>query len=160
MGIFDELTKHSKHTSKRKITKNFLKTHGFYVDRWGGLEARKKPTSVFYEALVSSYDGIIKYNDKDHSVLATIKYFPEDFDGYTNFNTNRNKADQNGQGFGVVAGKLVITYEDEYWSDVAVGKGIYKDTMIFECKTHKDFYEAIDELNFDLRRKDYESIRF
>jgi hypothetical protein len=147
--------------TKRKITKNFLKNHGFYVDRWGGPQDRKKPTSVFYEALVSSYDGIIKKRDNDHSVLATIKYFPEDFDGYTNFNTNHYyREDQNGTGFGVVAGKLVITYDDMYWCDNVIGEGIFKDTMIFECKTHTDFYKAIEVFNFDLIDKDYEPVKF
>ena len=157
MSIFDTVTKH---TSKRKISHNFLKKQRFYVDRWGGLRDRQLPTSVFYEALVSSYDGIIKKWDENHSVLATIKYFPEDFDRYTNFNTNTNHEDQNGIGFGVVAGKLVITYEDSYWSDKVMGEGIYKDTMIFECKTHEDFYNAIELFNIDLIEKDYEPIRY
>lgn len=157
MSIFDTVTKHA---SKRKISHNFLKKHGFYIDRWAGPKDRQQPSSVFYEALISSYDGIIKRWDDDHSVLATIKYFPEDFDRYTNFNTNRNIADQNGTGFGVVAGKLVITYEDSYWSDKVMGEGIFKDTMIFECKTHEDFYNAIELFNIDLKEKDYEPIRY
>ena len=158
MSIFDTVTKHA---SKRKISYNFLKKHGFYVDRWGGPRDRQLPTSVFYEALVSSYDGIIKKWDNDHSVLATIKYFPEDFDRYTNFNTNYYyREDQNGTGLGVVAGKLVITYEDSYWSDLVMGEGIYKDTMIFDCKTHEDFYNAIELFNIDLRENDYEPIRY
>ena len=147
--------------SNRKITNGFLKKNGFYVDRWGGPRDRQLPTSVFYEALVSSYDGIIKANDEDHSVLATIKYFPEDFDRYTNFNTNHYyREDQNGTGFGVVAGKLVITYDVGYWSDKVMGEGIYKDTMIFDCKTHADFYDAIDCFNIDLIEKDYTLITF
>lgn len=147
--------------SNRKITNSFLKNHGFYVDRWGGPMDRLLSTSVFYEALVSSYDGIIKRWDDDHSVLATIKYFPEDFDRYTNFNTNHYyREDQNGAGFGVVAGKLVITYEDAYWSDKVMGEGIYKDTMIFDCKTHADFFDAIDTFNNDLIEKDYTPITF
>lgn len=147
--------------SNRKITNSFLKNHGFYVDRWGGPMDRLLSTSVFYEALVSSYDGIIKRWDDDHSVLATIKYFPEDFDRYTNFNTNHYyREDQNGAGFGVVAGKLVITYEDAYWSDKVMGEGIYKDTMIFDCKTHVDFFDAIDTFNNDLIEKDYTPITF
>lgn len=158
MGIFDTLTKHA---SKRKISHNFLKKHGFYVDRWGGPRDRQLPTSVFYEALVSSYDGIIKRWDDDHSVLATIKYFPEDFDRYTNFNTNHYyREDQNGTGWGVVAGKLVITYEDTYWSDLVMGEGVFKDTMVFNCKTHEDFYDVIELFNIDLREKDYEPIRY
>ena len=147
--------------SNRKITKNFLKKHGFYADRWGGPRDRQLPTSVFYEALVNSYDGVIKMWDEDRSVIATVKYFPEDFDRCTNFNTNHYyREDQNGTGLGVVAGKLVITYEDAYWSDKVMGEGIYKDTMIFDCKTHADFYDAIDCFNIDLIEKDYTPITF
>lgn len=143
---------------KRKITKNFLKNHGFYVDRWGGLQDRKKPTSVFYEALVGS-NGIIPLNDLETTPIATIKYFPEDFDGYTNFNTT-NKDGQEGMGFGVVASKLVITYEDMYWCDNVTGEGIFKDTVIFDCKTHTDFFDAIAIFNIDLNSKDYGAITF
>lgn len=144
--------------TKRKITKNFLKKHGFYADHWGGPQDRKKPTSVFYEALVGD-NGIIPFNDLETGPIATIKYFPVDFDGYTNFNTT-NKDDQKGIGVGVVAGKLVITYDDMYWCDNVTGEGIFKDTMIFECKTHTDFYKAIEVFNFDLIDKDYEPIKF
>lgn len=41
-----------------------------------------------------------------------------------------------------------------------MGEGIYKDTMIFDCKTHEDFYNAIELFNIDLREKDYEPIRY
>lgn len=157
MSIFDTVTKH---TSKRKISHNFLKKHGFYVDRWSGPRDRQQPSSVFYEALICGYDGILKTDCDPYSITASIKYFPEDFDKYTNFNTNRNIADQDGTGFGVVAGKLVITYEHSYWSDKVMGKGIYKDTMIFNCKTHEDFYNAIEIFNIDLKEKDYEPIRY
>lgn len=146
---------------KRKITKNFLKNHGFYLDRWGGLTDRQLPTSVFYEAIYADGIGIVKNNvDAIYSIQATIAYFPEGFDKYTNFNTNTNRENQNGVGFGVVAGKLVITYEDSYWSDKVMGEGIYKDTMIFDCKTHADFYDAIDCFNIDLIEKDYTPITF
>ena len=146
--------------SNRKITKNFLKKHGFYVDRWGGLKDRQLPTSVFYEAIYADGIGICKRWSEVYSAQATIAYFPEGFDKYTNFNTNTNREDQNGVGFGVVAGKLVITYEDAYWSDKVMGEGIYKDTMIFDCKTHADFYDAIDYFNIDLIEKDYTPITF
>lgn len=144
--------------SNRKITKNFLKKHGFYVDRWGGLQDRKKPTSIFYEALVGD-NGIIPLDDLETTPIATIKYFPADFDGYTNFNTT-NKDGQKGIGFGVVAGKLVITYEDMYWCDNVTGEGTFKDTVIFDCKTHTDFYDAIAIFNIDLNSKDYGAITF
>ena len=146
--------------SNRKITKNFLKKHGFYVDRWAGLKDRQQPSSIFYEALICGYEGILGLDCDPYSITASIKYFPDDFDKYTNFNTNRNIADQNGTGFGVVAGKLVITYEDDYWSDKVMGEGIYKDTMIFDCKTHADFFDAIDTFNNDLIEKDYNPIEF
>jgi hypothetical protein len=147
--------------SNRKITKNFLKKHGFYVDRWGGPHDREKETSVFYEAQYADGIGIVGKNVDVYSIQATIKYFPEEFDRYTNFNTNHYyREDQNGTGFGIVAGKLVITYEDAYWSDKVMGEGIYKDTMIFDCKTHADFYYAIDCFNIDLIEKDYTPITF
>ena len=141
--------------SNRKITKNFLKKHGFYVDRWGGLKDRQLPSSVFYEAIYADGIGIVRNGVDIYSPQATIAYFPEGFDKYTNFNTNTNREDQNGVGFGVVAGKLVITYEDAYWSDKVMGEGIYKNTMIFDCKPHADFYNAIDYINIDLIEKDY-----
>lgn len=145
---------------KRKITKNFLKNHGFYADRWGGPHDREKETSVFYEAFICGYDGILELDCDPYSITASIKYFPEDFDRYTIFNTNTNREDQNGTGFGVVAGKLVITYEDAYWSDKVMGEGIFRDTMIFDCKTHADFFDAINIFNIDLIEKDYNPIEF
>ena len=155
-SILDIPNKYTNH----KITKNFLKTHGFYKDRWGWLKDRQLPTSVFYEALYTDGIGIVRNGVDIYSVQATIRYFPKDFDKYTNFNTNTNREDQNGVGFGVVAGKLVITYEDDYWSDKIMGEGIYKNTMIFDCKSHKDFYMAIDCFNKDLIDKEYEPIRY
>lgn len=155
-SILDIPNKYTNH----KITKNFLKTHGFYKDHWGGLKNLQLPTSVFYEALYADGIGVVRDGVAIYSAQATIKYFPEDFDKYTNFNTNTNREDQNGVGFGVVAGKLVITYEDDYWSDKVMGEGVYKDTMIFDCKSHKDFYMAIDCFNKDLIDKGYEPIRY
>lgn len=147
--------------SNRKITKNFLKKRGFYVGRWGGPHDREKATSIFYEAQYADGIGICKRWSSAYSIQATIMYFPEDFDRYTNFNTNHYyREDQNGTGFGIVAGKLVITYEDAYWSDKVMGEGIYKDTMIFDCKTHADFYDAITIFNIDLIEKDYTPITF
>lgn len=158
MSILNKQT--IKKYSNRKITKNFLKKHGFYVDRWGGTTDRQLPTSVFYEAIYADGIGIVRNGVDIYSAQATIAYFPEGFDKYTNFNTNTNREDQNGVGFGVVAGKLVITYEDAYWSDKVMGEGIYKDTMIFDCKTHADFYDAIDYFNIDLIEKEYTPITF
>ena len=159
MSILNKQT--IKKYSNRKITKSFLKKHGFYVDRWGGPHDREKETSIFYEAQYADGIGICKRWSSVYSIQATIKYFPEEFDRYTNFNTNHYyREDQNGTGFGIVAGKLVITYEDAYWSDKVMGEGIYKDTMIFDCKTHADFYDAIDYFNIDLIEKDYTSITF
>ena len=136
--------------SNRKITKNFLKKHGFYTGRWGGPHDREKETSIFHEALYSMDIGIFPYSDEGHTIVATIKYFPEEFDGYTTIGETWSR--------GNVAGKLVITYEDAYWSDKVMGEGIYKDTMIFDCKTHADFHNAIDTFNIDLIEKDYTPI--
>lgn len=159
MSILNKQT--IKKYSNRKITKNFLKKHGFYVDRWGGPHDREKATSIFYEAQYADGIGIVGNGVDIYSPQATIAYFPEDFDRYTNFNTNHYyREDQNGTGFGIVAGKLVITYEDAYWSDKVMGEGIYKNTMIFDCKTHADFYDAIDYFNIDLIEKDYTPITF
>lgn len=131
------------------------------MDHWGGPHDREKETSIFYEAQYADGIGIVGKNVDVYSIQATIKYFPEDFDRYTNFNTNHYyREDQNGTGFGVVAGKLVITYEDAYWSDKVMGEGIYKDTIIFDCKTHTDFFDAIDTFNNDLIEKDYTPITF
>lgn len=94
-----------KKTSDHKITKNFLKKHRFYVDRWGGLRDREKDTSVFYEALYNDEIGIFPRFTKNRIVIATIKYFPEEFDGYTTIGKT--------WGHGNVAGKLVITYEND-----------------------------------------------
>lgn len=149
MSILSERT--IKKYSNRKITKNFLKKHGFYVDRWGGPYDRERETTTFYEALYSMDVGIFPYTNEDHVAAATIKYFPEEFDGYTTIGKN--------WGHGNVAGKLVITYEngrsfefDEHY--------VWDDTMIFDCKTHADFYDAIDCFNIDLIEKDYTPITF
>ena len=148
MGIFDTVTAK---ISKRKITKNFLKKHGFYADRWGGPHDREKETSIFYEALYADGVGICKRWSSVYSIQATIKYFPEDFDGYTTIGRD--------WGRGNVAGKLVITYENDRTFEYNEKIG-WTDTLIFDCKTHTDFYAAIDCFNIDLMQKDYEPIRF
>lgn len=139
-----------KKTSGRKITKNFLKKHNFYADRWGGLRDREKDTSVFYEALYNNEIGICK-SWSVYSIQATIKYFPEDFDGYTTIGKN--------WGHGNVAGKLVITYENDLSFEYSDSLG-WTDTLIFDCKTHGDFYDAIECFNLDLIKKGYEPIRY
>ena len=138
-------------STNRKITKSFLKKHHFYADRWGGPQDREKDTSVFYEALYNDEIGIFPYSVKDHIVIATIKYFPEEFDGYTTIGKN--------WGRGNVTGKLVITYENDLAFEYTDERG-WTDTLIFNCKTHADFYEAIEIFNLDLIAKDYETISF
>lgn len=140
----------TKKVSNRKITKNFLKKHSFYIDRWGGLHDREKDTSVFYEALYNDEIGIFPHSVLDRIVIATIKYFPEDFDGYTTIGKN--------WGRGTVAGKLVITYENDLAFEYNEKIG-WTDTLIFDCKTHSDFKDAIDCFNIDLIQKGYEPIR-
>lgn len=138
-------------STNRKITKSFLKKHGFYVDRWGGPHDREKDTSIFYEALYSDGIGICKRWTTAYSIQATIKYFPEEFDGYTTIGRT--------WGRGNVAGKLVITYENDMTFEYNDERG-WTDTLIFDCKTHADFYEAIELFNLDLIAKDYETINF
>ena len=137
--------------SNRKITKNFLKKHGFYVDRWGGPHDREKETSIFYEAQYADGIGICKRWSSVYSIQATIKYFPEEFDGYTTIGKT--------WGRGNVAGKLVITYENDRSFEYDDNHG-WTDTVIFDCKTHADFYDAIDYFNIDLIEKDYTPITF
>lgn len=140
-----------KKTSDHKITKNFLKKHRFYVDRWGGLHDREKDTSVFYEALYNDEIGIFPRFTKNRIVIATIKYFPEEFDGYTTIGRT--------WGHGNVAGKLVITYENDLSFEYNEKIG-WTDTLVFDCKTHSDFNDAIDCFNLDLIKKGYEPIRY
>lgn len=141
----------SKKTSDHKITKNFLKKHHFYADRWGGLRDREKDTSVFYEALYNDEIGIFPRFTKNRIVIATIKYFPEEFDGYTTIGKT--------WGHGNVAGKLVITYENDLSFEYNEKIG-WTDTLVFDCKTHSDFSDAIDCFNLDLIKKGYEPIRY
>lgn len=137
-------------STNRKITKHFLKKHGFYADRWGGPHDREKETSIFYEALYADGVGIVKTNaDTIYSIQATIKYFPEEFDGYTTIGRT--------WGRGNVAGKLVITYENDRTFEYTNERG-WTDTLIFDCKTHADFYKAIEMFNFDLIAKGYDTI--
>lgn len=138
-------------STNRKITKNFLKKHHFYTDRWGGPHDRERETTTFYEALYSMDIGIFPYSNEDHSVTATIKYFPEEFDGYTTIGKT--------WGHGNVAGKLVITYENDRTFEYDEDRG-WTDTLIFDCKTHTDFHKAIELFNFDLIAKGYETINF
>lgn len=140
-----------KKTSGHKITKNFLKNHRFYVDRWGGLRDREKDTSVFYEALYNDEIGIFPRFIKNRIVIATIKYFPGEFDGYTTIGKT--------WGHGNVAGKLVITYENDLSFEYNEKIG-WTDTLVFDCKTHSDFSDAIDCFNLDLIKKGYEPIRY
>lgn len=147
MSILDITNKYT----KRKITKSFLKKHGFYVDRWGGPHDRERETTTFYEALYSMDIGIFPYSNEDHTVTATIKYFPDEFDGYTTIGKN--------WGRGNVAGKLVITYENDRSFEFDEPY-VWDDTIIFDCKTHADFYNAIDYFNIDLMKKGYECIRY
>ncbi len=143
-----------KKTSGRKITKSFLKKHGFYADRWGGPHDRETDTSVFYEALYNDEVGIFPRFVQNRIVIATIKYFPEEFDGYTTIGNNCND-----WGRGNVAGKLVITYENDLSFEFDEPY-VWDDTMIFDCKTHSDFNDAIDCFNLDLIKKGYEPIRY
>jgi len=147
MSILDITSKYT----KRKITKNFLKKHGFYTDRWGGPHDRERETTTFYEALYNMDVGIFPHSDEGHTITATIKYFPDEFDGYTTIGKN--------WGYGNVAGKLVITYENRESFDVDKTIG-WTDTVVFDCKTHTDFYDAIDYFNIDLMKKGYEHIRY
>lgn len=140
-----------KKTSGRKITKIFLKKHHFYADRWGGPHDREKDTSVFYEALYNDEIGIFPHFTKNRIVIATIKYFPEEFDGYTTIGRT--------WGHGNVAGKLVITYENDLSFEYNEKIG-WTDTLVFDCKTHSDFSDAIDCFNLDLIKKGYEPIRY
>lgn len=136
-------------STNRKITKNFLKKYGFYADRWGGPHDREKDTSVFYEALYADGIGIVRSDVDAYSIQATIKYFPEEFDGYTTIGRK--------WGHGNVAGKLVITYENDLAFEYNEERG-WTDTLIFDCKTHTDFYDAIELFNFDLMTKGYDII--
>lgn len=138
-------------STNRKITKSFLKKHHFYIDRWGGPHDREKDTSIFYEALYSDGIGIVRNDEDVYSIQATIKYFPEEFDGYTTIGNN--------WGRGNVAGKLVITYENDRTFEYTDERG-WTDTLIFDCKTHADFYKVIELFNFDLIAKGYETINF
>lgn len=137
--------------SNRKITKNFLKKHFFHVDRWGGPQDREKDTSIFYEALYADGIGIVKNGIAIYSVHATIKYFPDEFDGYTTIGKT--------WGRGNVAGKLVITYEDDIPFEYNEKIG-WTDTLVFDCKTHADFYDAIDCFNIDLITKEFTPVTF
>lgn len=138
-------------STNRKITKNFLKKHGFYTDRWGGPHDRERDTTTFYEALYADGIGIVRKDLDAYSIQATIKYFPEDFDGYTTIGRT--------WGHGNVAGKLVITYENDRSFENIDNRG-WTDTLIFDCKTHTDFHKAIELFNFDLIAKGYETINF
>ena len=138
-------------STNRNITKSFLKKHHFYVDRWGGPHDRERETTTFYEALYSMDVGIFPYSDVGHTITATIKYFPEEFDGYTTIGKT--------WGRGNVAGKLVITYENDRSFENIDNRG-WTDTLIFDCKTHTDFHKAIELFNFDLIAKGYETINF
>lgn len=138
-------------STNRKITKHFLKKHGFYTDRWGAPYDRERETTTFYEALYNDEIGVFPYSDEDHIVIATIKYFPEEFDGYTTIGKT--------WGHGNVAGKLVITYENDLAFEYNEDRG-WTDTLIFDCKTHTDFHKAIELFNFDLIAKGYDTISF
>lgn len=136
-------------STNRKITKNFLKKYHFCADRWCGPLDRERESTTFYEALYSMDVGIFPYSDVSHTITATIKYFPEEFDGYTTIGKT--------WGRGNVAGKLVITYENDMTFEYNEDRG-WTDTMIFDCKTHTDFYKAIELFNFDLIAKGYDTI--
>ena len=138
-------------STNRKITKNFLKKHHFCADRWGGPLDRERETTTFYEALYSDGIGIVRNDEDVYSIQATIKYFPEEFDGYTTIGKT--------WGRGNVAGKLVITYENDRTFEYTDERG-WTDTLIFDCKTHADFYKAIELFNFDLIAKGYKTINF
>ena len=53
----------------------------------------------------------------------------------------------------------VITYENGRAFECGEPIG-WTDTMIFDCKTHTDFYDAIDCFNIDLIKKEYTPITF
>lgn len=137
--------------SNRKITKSFLEKHHFYRKRWGCPRDRELDASIFYEATYADGLGIVKNGVAVYSIQASIMYFPDDFNGYTSIGKK--------PGYGNVAGKLVITYENGPGFEYAEEIG-YTTTKIFDCKTHADFYDAIDYFNIDLIAKKYTSITF
>ena len=127
---------------------------GFIQTVGGGPHDREKETSVFYEALYADGIGIVRKDLDAYSIQATIKYFPEEFDGYTTIGNNCNN-----WGRGNVAGKLVITYENDRTFEYTDEHG-WTDTLVFDCKTHADFHKVIEIFNFDLIAKGYETINY
>jgi hypothetical protein len=134
MGFFDDVPE--------EITPKLLKKWGFYKDRWGSPQDRKLPTSVFYEKCI--YDDI-----NGTVVVATIKYFPKDFDRYTSFKLSR---DWYGWGFG--AGKFVVIYEHSYWEPDEKNP-CHGDTRIFDAFHPLCYEEMKAALIKDLKSKDY-----
>lgn len=118
------------------------------MDRWGSPEDRKKPTSIFYEYIVA---GRCEPFPFETITIASIKYFPEDFDGYTTIGRT--------WGRGNVAGKLVITYENGSTFEYTEQRG-FTDVLIFDCETYSDFHDAITVFNHDLIEKGYEPVEF
>lgn len=121
------------------ITLNWLKTHGFKKRRWGSLEARKHEDSVFYEMDIYSRD-LGSISNTILTYHGSVMYFPDTFNGYTYFGSSC-------YGHGVVAKKLVISFDNLYWEVNG------QHNLIFNCETKSEFNDAM----FALRRELAES---
>ena len=111
----------------------------------GNLVTENLDETVFYEKLIK----VSLSDDLEHlSVIGSIMWFPPEFTGYTNFNTQDH---WEGQGKGIVSGKIVIDYDLYYWEHPTQ---FYRD-KIFPGASREDLENAMMALLVDLESKDF-----
>lgn len=118
-----------------RITLNWLRTHGFKKRRWGSPAMRKRSGSIFYELDIYGRDSESVFPDS-LTYIGSAMYFPETFNAYTYFGSSCC-------GCGVVAKKMVISFDHRYWE---VNN---RNDLIFNCETKSEFNDAM----FALRRE-------
>ena len=120
---------------KGGITLNWLRTHGFKKRRWGSPAMRKRNESIFYELDIYGRDSESAFPDS-LTYIGSAMYFPETFNAYTYFGSSC-------YGCGVVAKKMVISFDHRYWE---VNN---QRNLICNCETKAEFNDAM----FALRRE-------
>lgn len=119
---------------KGRISKNWLKTHGFAEDRWGSPHARTFDSSVFYELQIYARDP--EMPECGIEWVGNAMYFPDTFNGYVNFDKCR--------GFGASRNKVII-FRKYLWNHSN------KEYEYFKASNTAELTEALRSLEIDLR---------
>ena len=145
MSILDVPVKRTR--GNRKITKTWLKQHGFYQDRWGSPRSRQSEGSIFYEKLI--YARLEGYTDDAPSILGSIMYFPGEFTGYATF--SHMGFDRFNQS--LIPNRTVVQFNNIMWEHNG-----WKHDAGFTTMTVNDMEEVMDILRIELSKHEFELV--